>query len=230
MSTILIADDDGHIREVVRYALQKDGLKVVEAADGKQALERAREHRVDLAVLDILMPELDGIEVLRALRQRGPLPVVFLTSRAEEIDRVLGLELGADDYVVKPFSPRELVARVKAVLRRARPAPKESAAPEHLAWRALRLDLERHECRWDGREVQLTVTEFALLATLLRRPGKVFTRDELIDRAWGPGIAITDRTIDSHVRRIRKKLADAGATEAIETVYAVGYRLKDDNG
>lgn len=228
MATILIADDDGHIREVVRYALEKEGLKVVEAADGKQALERAREQRLDLAVLDILMPELDGIEAMRALRQRGPLPVVFLTSRAEEIDRVLGLELGADDYVVKPFSPRELLARVKAVLRRARPGPDGGENAEPLAWRALRLDRERHECRWEGREVQLTATEFALLDALLRRPGKVFTRDELIDRAWGPGIAITDRTIDSHVRRIRKKLADAGAPEAIDTVYGVGYRLKDE--
>jgi two-component system OmpR family response regulator len=228
MPTILIADDDGHIREVVRYALEKEGLRVVEAADGREALERAQRGGVDLAVLDIRMPEMDGIEVCRTLRAQGRLPIVFLTSRSEEIDRVLGLELGADDYVVKPFSPRELVARVKAVLRRAWPAPQESASPEHLVWRALRLDRERHECRWDGREVLFTATEFALLAALLRRPGKVFTRDELIDRAWGPGIAITDRTIDSHVRRIRKKLTDAGAPEIVETVYGVGYRLKDD--
>jgi two-component system OmpR family response regulator len=156
------------------------------------------------------------------------LPIVFLTSRTEEIDRVLGLELGADDYVTKPFSPRELLARVKAVLRRAAPTV-QAAASKVLSLDRLRLDLERHECRWDDRLVPLTVTEFSLLATLLGAPGKAFTRDELVTRAWGPAVAITDRTIDSHVRRIRKKLSEAGAQEheVIETVFGLGYRITD---
>jgi len=225
LATILVADDDGHIREVLRYALERAGHRVLEAADGAQALRLCAEQPVELALLDILMPEADGLEVCRALRARGRLPIVFLTSRTDELDRVLGLELGADDYVVKPFSPREVVARVKAVLRRTQPAP---AGPvPALACGPLGLDLERRRCTWSGTEVALTATEFALLQALLGRPGKVFTRDELVDRAYGQGHAITDRTIDSHVRRIRRKLAEAGAADPIETVHGVGYRLRE---
>jgi two-component system OmpR family response regulator len=226
LATILVADDDGHIREVVRYALEKAGHRVIEAADGAQALAQVEGDQVDLAVLDIIMPEQDGLEVCRQIRARGELPIVFLTSRDEEIDRVLGLELGADDYMVKPFSPRELTARVKAVLRRtqARTAPAES--PRKVKAGPLELDLDRHLCTWLATPVELSVTEFALLKAMMGMPGKVYTRDELVERAYGIGHAITDRTIDSHIRRIRKKLATAGAKEPIETVHGLGYRLK----
>ena len=225
MAKILVADDDGHIREVVRYALEKAGHTVLEAADGRECLRILGERQVDLVVLDIIMPEEDGIEVCRRLRPESEVPIVFLTSRDEEIDRVLGLELGADDYVTKPFSPRELVARVKAVLRRSARRPAEE--PEVLSHGELVMDLDRHRCSWGESEIDLTVTEFALLRTLLARPGRPYSRAQLVERAYGHEHFITDRTIDSHVRRIRKKLADAGAGDPIETVYGVGYRLRE---
>lgn len=227
MDRILVADDDGHIREVVRFALQQGGYAVVEARDGREACDRLAEGGIDLAVLDILMPEADGLEVCRRIRRTGNLPIIFLSSKDEELDRVLGLELGADDYLAKPFSPRELLARVRAVLRRLREPPAASAEPELLQRGPLEMDLSRHRCTWNGREVVLTVTEFALLQALLGAPGKVFSRDDLVERAWGPGHAITDRTIDSHVRRIRQKLGVLGA-DPIETVYGIGYRLRED--
>jgi two-component system OmpR family response regulator len=222
---ILVADDDGHIREVVRFALAQGGFEVVEARDGREACERLAAGGIDLVVLDILMPEADGLEVCRRVRRTSSVPIIFLSSKDDELDRVLGLELGADDYLAKPFSPRELLARVRAVLRRLRePVP---AAAEVLRRGPLEMDLGRHRCAWDGHEVVLTVTEFTLLQVLLGAPGKVFSRDELVDRAWGPGHALTDRTIDSHVRRIRQKLAAHGA-DPVETVYGVGYRLREE--
>jgi two-component system OmpR family response regulator len=178
-------------------------------------------------VLDIIMPEQDGLEVCRALRARGNVPIVFLSSRDDEVDRIVGLEIGADDYVTKPFSPRELVARVKALLRRAAPPPaavETAAAP--LRRGELTLDVGRHRCSWRDAEVALTVMEFALLRSLMGAAGRVYTRDELVDRVWGHGYAITDRTVDSHVRRLRRKFADLGA-DPIETVYGVGYRLRE---
>jgi len=224
---ILVADDDGHIREVVRFALAQGGYEVVEARDGREACERLDAGGIDLVVLDILMPEADGLEVCRRIRRTSDLPIIFLSSKDEELDRVLGLELGADDYLSKPFSPRELLARVRAVLRRLRAPPAAAPATEALRRGPLAMDLGRHRCTWDGREVVLTVTEFALLQALLGAPGKVFSRDDLVDQAWGRGHAITDRTIDSHVRRIRQKLAAVGA-DPIETVYGIGYRLRED--
>ncbi len=227
MDRILVADDDGHIREVVRFALQQGGYEVVEARDGREACDRLAAGGVDLVVLDIVMPEADGLEVCRRIRRTGNLPIIFLSSRDDELDRVLGLELGADDYLSKPFSPRELLARVRAVLRRLREPPAAAPAPEVLRRGPLEMDLGRHRCAWGGREVVLTVTEFALLRALLGAPGRVFSRDDLVDKAWGPGHSITDRTIDSHVRRIRQKLSAAGA-DPIETVYGIGYRLRED--
>ena len=224
--TILVVDDDGHIREVVRYALEKSGYRVFEAKDGACALTLVKEQPIDLVILDVVMPEQDGLEVCRRLRADGQLPIVFLTSRDEELDRVLGLELGADDYVTKPFSPRELVARVKAVLRRSKGGQAEDRA-QIIERGKLRLDLDRHICSWAGKAVDLTVKEFGLLQALAGMPGKVYTRDELVDRAYGMGHAITDRTIDSHVRRIRKKLGHSGADDPIETVYGLGYRLRE---
>lgn len=226
---VLVVDDDGHIREVIRFALEKAGFRVAEAADGRQALEACRADRPDLLVLDILMPEMDGTDVCRQLRaqeETATLPIVFLTSKSDEIDRVLGLELGGDDYVTKPFSPRELVARAKAVLRRASgPAPVEPR--QVLEWGPLRLDPERFEASWHGTEIALTVTEFGLLRTLMQRPGRVYTRDELMDGAYDDPTIVSDRTINSHVKRLRRKLSAEGA-EPIETVHGVGYRLRAD--
>jgi two-component system OmpR family response regulator len=225
MACILVADDDGHIREVVRYALEQAGYRVLEARDGDEALRTATEQPVDLLVLDIVMPGQDGLEVCRRLRAVSELPILFLTSRDDEVDRVLGLEIGGDDYLTKPFSPRELVARVKAVLRRTERGPAEQS--EVLRHGELTVDPERHRCLWGESEVELTVTEFALLQTLLGRPGKVYSRGELVDRAYGYGHHVTERTIDSHIRRVRKKLADAGAGDPIETVHGVGYRMQE---
>jgi two-component system OmpR family response regulator len=229
MAQILVVDDDAHIREVVRFALEKAGHRVVEAADGRAALDEFERTPSDLVVLDILMPEMDGLEVCRTLRQSCDVPILFLSSRDEEIDRVLGLEMGADDYVVKPFSPRELVARVKGILRRIQAKPPSDDSPGEILERGLlHLDIDRHRCTWDGVEVTLTVTEFGLLHSLCGMRGKVYTRDELVDRAYGAGHHITDRTVDSHVRRIRKKLKDVGG-DPVETVYGLGYRLRDDS-
>jgi len=230
MAQILIVDDDPHIREVVRFALERAGHRVREAPDGRAALLDFSTSPCDLVVLDILMPEMDGLEVCRELRRKCDVPILFLSSRDEEIDRVLGLEMGADDYVVKPFSPRELVARVKGILRRVQQRPEQNeAATPPLERGRLRLDLDRHECTWDGAPVVLTVTEFGLLHSLCGMPGKVYSRDELVDRAYGAGHHITDRTVDSHIRRIRKKFKVLGA-DPVETVYGLGYRLQEEPG
>jgi two-component system OmpR family response regulator len=230
MSCILVADDDGHIREVIRFTLQQAGHQVVEAPDGQEAYRRVAAGGIDLCILDILMPEADGLDTCRRIRAHSRIPIIFVSSRDEELDRVLGLELGADDYLVKPFSPRELSARVKAVLRRLQPEPPASGPPaqsELLRRGPLEMDLGRHRCSWAGKEVILTVTEFALLQSLLATPGRVYSRGELVDRAYGHGHVITERTVDSHVRRIRQKLA-ALAADPIETVYGLGYRLRED--
>jgi two-component system OmpR family response regulator len=221
---ILIVDDDAPLREVVRYALEREGFRVREAADGVEALTSARGRPPDLIVLDVAMPHLDGLSVCRALRadpDGGP-AILFLTARDDEVDRVLGLELGGDDYVTKPFSPRELASRVKAVLRRTRPA---AAAPSHqVESRGLKLDAEQRRVWSGGAEIALTATEFALLHALLRRPTKVFTRDELVEHAYGVGHHVSDRTIDSHLRRVREKLRAVGC-DAVDTVHGVGFRL-----
>jgi two-component system, OmpR family, response regulator len=231
---ILLADDDGHIREVVRFALSQAGYSVTEAADGRAAWERFVGGEFDLVVLDLVMPEFDGFEVCRRIRAASRVPVIFLSSRDEELDRVLGLELGGDDYVTKPFSPRELVARVKAALRRydeilallpgARAEAEEPA--KLVAHGGIRIDLRRHECHVENQLVVLTVSELGLLRALLEHPGRVLRRAELVEMAYGDGHFLSDRTVDSHIRRVRQKLAQAGI-DPIETVYGVGYRVKD---
>jgi two-component system, OmpR family, response regulator len=228
---ILIVDDDPHIREVVRFALERAGYVTAEAADGQAALARFAEVVPDLVILDIVMPELDGTEVCRRLREEASTPIVFLSSRDDEIDRIVGLELGGDDYVTKPFSPRELVARVRAVLRRTgtRTGTKTGAVePEARAGVVthghLSLDLDRFVARWGAEEVVLTVTEFGILRALMGFPGKVFSRDELMTHAYREPAVVTDRTIDSHVRRIRRKFSSLGG-DPVETVHGVGYRL-----
>lgn len=225
MATILIADDDEYIREVVRFALESAGHDVVECADGEEALAALTAHPVDAIVLDIVMPEMDGLEVCRRVRATSDTPILFLSSRDDEIDRVIGLEIGGDDYITKPFSPRELVARVKAVLRRRGGSTVRTPESPPLRWGPLLLDPMRYRCTWRDQAVTLTVTEFALLQALMGGGERVYARNELVDRAWGYGHALSDRTVDSHIRRLRKKFSDFGV-DLIETVYGVGYRLR----
>jgi two-component system OmpR family response regulator len=222
---ILIVDDDPHIRQVLSFALGKAGMETREAGDGEAALAEIEARRPDLVVLDINMPRIDGLEVCRRLRASGDLPILFLSSRDDEVDRVVGLELGGDDYVVKPFSPREVVARVSAILKRGGRGLAEAGAREAVIHNRLRLDPEAWEARWDGKEVAVTVTEFQLLLLLASLPSKVFSRDAIIDRLHGPGFAITDRTIDSHIRNLRHKFAAIGGADLIETRAGVGYRI-----
>jgi len=220
---ILLVDDDPSLREVARYALDRGGYEVIEAADGREALSRFRVHAIDLVVLDVLMPELDGLDVCRALRESSQVPIVFLSSRGEEVDRILGLELGGDDYLTKPFSPRELVSRVKAVLRRTAQGAQPTAVVQAAG---IRLDTEAFRAWAAEEEVSLTVTEYRLLEVMVRRPGRLFTREELVQRAYPGQHHVADRTLDSHIRRIRQKLRQGGIT-AIHTVHGMGFRLED---
>ena len=223
--TILVVDDDPHIRQLLVFALGKAGLGTIEAADGEAALALVEAQQPDLIVLDINMPRMDGLEVCRRIRADSQVPILFLSSRDDEIDRVIGIELGADDYVVKPFSPREVVARVMAILRRvAAPAPPQPAAAT-IAQGLLRLDMDGWRANWADVEVPLTVTEFSILRLLAAMPAKVFGRDAIIDRLHGPGFAVTDRTIDSHIRNLRAKFANVGGTDLIETRAGIGYAL-----
>lgn len=223
--TILIVDDDPHIRELLAFALAKAGMTTIEAGDGEEGFAKARSHAPDLVILDINMPRMDGLEVCRRLKVHEDVPVLFLSSRDDEIDRVLGLEMGADDYVVKPFSPREVVARVGVILKRAAARPPVATTAAALARGLLHLDPEGWHTQWAGQEVGLTAKEFQLLQILASTPSKVFSRDEIIDRLHGPGFAITDRTIDSHIRHIRQKFSGVGAEDVIETRAGIGYRI-----
>jgi two-component system OmpR family response regulator len=223
---ILVVDDDPHIRELLVFALGKAGMQPSEAADGQEAFEAIGREMPDLMVLDINMPRLNGLDLCRRLRAAGGagagLPILFLSSRDDEIDRIVGIEIGGDDYVVKPFSPREVVARVGAILKRGVPPPE----PEKVVRNRLTLDTDGWEARWDGAPVPLTATEFQLLLLLAANPAKVYTRDAIIDRLHGPGFAITDRTIDSHVRNLRAKFeALSAGADLIETRAGIGYRI-----
>ena len=224
MPTVLIADDDPHIREVVRFALSRAGIGCIEAADGVAALRVFEEARPDLLLLDVLMPEMDGTEVCRRVRAASSVPILFLSSKGDEVDKIVGLEIGGDDYVTKPFSPRELVARVRAALRRAAAGGAAAFASAVLRHGALSLDLDRHEARWSDRLVPLTAVEFSLLKAMLAHPGRVFSRETLMTVAYDEPTHVSDRTIDSHVRGIREKFAEAGG-EPIETVRGVGYKV-----
>lgn len=229
MATILVVDDEPRIRDVVQYALEREGFRVLLAADGNEALERMQGADVDLVVLDILMPELDGLSVCRAIRKHSTVPIIFLSSRAEEVDRILGLELGGDDYVTKPFSPRELAIRVKTVLRRTgAPASGNGAVgpQETLVHGPIEVDLVRHEVRVKGEKISLTVTEFGVLQALVERPGRLLTRSQLIERAYTHDNHITERTIDTHIRRIRAKMRSYDV-DPIETVHGLGYKASE---
>lgn len=221
--TILIADDEERLVSLVRAYLEQDGFQVITARDGREALFAARQAKPDLIILDLMMPEMDGYAFLRAHRQEQNTPIIMLTARVEETDRVLGLELGADDYVTKPFSPRELVARVRAVLRRSgQEAPRASV----LQAGNLRLDREAHLLTAGGAPVDLTPSEFDLLSALMATPGRAFSRLELLDRIQGTAYEGYERTIDVHVKNLRAKIEeDAHNPRYIETVYGVGYRF-----
>lgn len=223
MKTVLIVDDDPHIIEVLRFALEKAGFSVEEAANGRLALEKAQAKQFALIVLDITMPEMDGLEMCRQLRKSSEVPVLFLSSRDDEIDRIVGLEIGGDDYVTKPFSPRELVARVQAILKRTASKPMLESKQKLLQKGHLRVDPERYTAFWREEAVTLTATEFMLLAALLASPEKVFSRDALMDDVYA-GLAVSDRTIDSHIRRIRQKFSAAGGEDVIGTLHGIGYK------
>jgi DNA-binding response OmpR family regulator len=225
-ATILVVDDEPHIVELVRYNLVQEGFEVLAAYDGHEAVEKLRQGPpIDLVILDIMLPYIDGLEVLRILRRESQIPVLILTAKGGELERVLGLEVGADDYVTKPFSPRELVARVKAILRRTSPA--EPARPGPLRIGDLVLDPATHEVTVGGKPLELTTKEFELLQLLMRHPRRVFTRDMLLERLWGPDYFGSSRTVDMHISRLREKLGDDPANPRyIATVRGVGYRLR----
>jgi len=220
---ILVVDDEPKILKLTRDYLEKDGFRVISSADGAAALALARRERPDLVVLDLMLPGMDGWEVCRALRRETDTPIIMLTARAEESDQVVGLELGADDYITKPFSPRTLVARVRAVLRRAQGQLKPVAV---IRSSGLEIHLEAHQVRLDGQPIHLTPNEFKLLAALAQHPGLLLNREQLADHLHGTSFDSFDRSIDSHIKNLRRKLeADPAHPRFIETVYGVGYRF-----
>ncbi len=227
--TIALVDDDRNILTSVSMALEAEGFRVRAFADGAEALRGLTDHPVDLAVLDIKMPRMDGMDLLQRLRRHSALPVIFLTSKDDEVDELLGLRMGADDYIKKPFSQRLLIERIRALLRRAELAGRSGDdAAGILARGDLILDQGRHTCTWKGRDVNLTVTEFLILKALAQRPGHVKNREQLINAAYGDNIYVDDRTIDSHIKRLRRKLREIDPDfSEIETLYGVGYRYRD---
>ena len=222
---ILIADDDAHIREVIRFALHKAEMETLAASNGAEALAMFAAAKPDLIVMDVGMPELDGLDVCREIRKTSDVPILFLSARDEEIDRVLGLEIGGDDYVTKPFSPRELVARVKTILRR-KGAPQEPAQETlTLQHGALDMDVAAHVARFDGKALALTALEFAIMKTFLAQKHRAFSRAQIMQAAYPANIHVADRTIDSHIRNIRAAFATHGCLNALETVHGIGFRL-----
>jgi two-component system, OmpR family, response regulator len=224
---VLVVEDDPRISDVLEYALKAEGYEVQKAQRGREAIEIAHRSAFDLVVLDVGLPDIDGFEVCRSIRKFSDLPILFLTSRSDEIDRVVGLEIGGDDYVVKPFSPRELVARIKAIRRRHdRPVKDatESESQRELRYGPITIDPEKFRVTMNGREIVLTAQEFKLLELLVRHPGRVFTREQVLNRAWGDGGLVAGRTIDVHVKSLRKKF---GKHDFIETVRGIGYRARE---
>ena len=230
---IAVVDDDHNIVTSISIALENEGFEAHTYKDGEQALRGLRENPVDLVVLDIKMPRMNGMELLSRLRQKSSLPIIFLTSKDDEIDELLGLKMGADDYITKPFSVRLLIERIKALLRRIDLLTAEGAeidnSKESISRGDLMLDSARHMCTWCGESVSLTVTEFLILSSLAKRPGHVRSRDQLLDAAYDEQTYVDDRTIDSHIKRIRKKFRIIDPNFAkIETLYGIGYRYKED--
>ncbi|MEO1167605.1 MAG: response regulator transcription factor [Pseudomonadota bacterium] len=235
-ATIALVDDDKNILTSVSIALQSEGFATRIYSDGETALKALIENPPDLAVLDIKMPQMDGMELLRRLREKSAIPVIFLTSKDDELDEALGLAMGADDYISKPFSQRLLIARIRAILRRselsAQTAEDEhdaEAVPERIVRGRLDMDPARHRVTWAGENVTLTVTEFMILESLAQRPGIVKSRDQLMDAAYTDDVYVDDRTIDSHIKRLRRKFRQVdGEFDAIETLYGVGYRFAEE--
>jgi DNA-binding response OmpR family regulator len=220
--TVLVVDDEPPVRDIVSQYLTRDGFRVVATGDGRAVMDLVEQESPDLIVLDVMLPGMSGLELCRAIRARRAIPVILLTARGEETDRIVGLEIGADDYVTKPFSPRELVARVRAVLRRS----VDGAAPDLLVLGELEIDVPAREVRISGRDVRLAAREFDLLAFLARNPRRVFTRDQIMQSVWGYTAAIDTGTLSVHVRRLREKIEDdPHAPRRLETVWNVGYRL-----
>ena len=225
---ILLVDDEQAVQTLLTYPLRKEGYEVVGAMDGQEALDRFTGERFDLVVLDIMLPKLDGIEVCRRLRTRSQVPIIMLTAKGDEIDKVAGLEMGADDYITKPFSVREFRSRVKAALRRGNLAGQALAASEPIRAGDLEIDFERRSVQLDSKQVQLTYVEFEILAALAAAPGKVYTRETLLEHIWGDSTYRDPRTVDVHIRHLREKLeADAKQPEYLFTVRGVGYRFRD---
>ena len=226
-SKILVVDDDRKIVDLVRLYLERDGYRVLVAYDGLKALELARQRRPDLVVLDLLLPEVDGLDICRILQTESQVPIIMLTAKTTEADRLVGLDLGADDYVTKPFSPRELVARVRAVLRRV--GEEAPHGPAEMCFADLVINRRRHEVQVRGQVVDLTPTEFRLLEVLTGEPGRAFTRMELLDRVFGYDFEGFERTVDVHVKNLRKKIeADPKQPTYLKTVYGVGYKFSGD--
>ena len=223
---ILLVEDESALVEILRYNLEKEGFAVATAADGEAALEAVTDHKPDLLILDWMLPHISGLEICRQLRRKPEtreLPIIMLTARGEESDRVRGLEVGADDYVAKPFSPSELIARVRALLRRAKPA----TTSDLLTYAGVVMDLVSHRVLRDGRPVHLGPTEYRLLRFLMERPGRVYTREQLLDAVWGRDIYVEARTVDVHIRRLRKALNGPKDTDIIRTVRSAGYALDE---
>jgi DNA-binding response OmpR family regulator len=227
-ATILLVDDEESVQKLLTYPLERDGYRVVQARDGEEALRRFAEEPVDLVVLDVMLPKLDGLEVCKRLRSESSVPVIMLTARDDEVDKVLGLELGADDYITKPFSIREFRSRVRAVLRRAAAPRHDARDGDSIELGALQIDPARRSVQVDGAPVELTYVEFELLRTLAARPGRVFSRQALLETLWGSSEFRDPRTIDVHVRHLREKIErDAGDPQYLLTVRGVGYRFRE---
>jgi DNA-binding response OmpR family regulator len=227
---ILLVDDEQAVQTLLTYPLRKEGYEVVGAVDGQEALDRFAEQRFDLVVLDLMLPKLDGIEVCRRLRTRSQVPIIMLTAKGDELDKVAGLEMGADDYITKPFSVREFRSRVKAALRRGNMAGRGPAGEEPIQAGELEIDFERRAVRVRGAEAQLTYVEFEILAALASAPGRVFSREMLLEHVWGDSTYRDPRTVDVHIRHLREKLeADAKRPEYLFTVRGVGYRFRDSD-
>lgn len=224
---VLVVDDEESILELVGYHLQRAGFEVLLATTGVEGYRLATESKLDMVVLDLMLPDMDGFEVCRRIRRKSDVPIIMLTARADEVDKIVGLEIGADDYVTKPFNPRELVARVRALLRRAGHGAESESQPEQLRFGELTVDLVRKDVRLRGKKVRLSPTEFALLSVFVQGPGRVWTRDELLDKVWGEDFVGDPRVVDVYVRYLRERLGDSAADPRwIETVRGMGYRWR----